>query len=371
MKGKVLITGGAGFIGSHLADELIKEGFSVRALDNLCEQVHGPGQKRPLYLNPEVELMIGDVRDKNAVRQALEGIDIVFHFAAMVGVGQSMYAIKNYTDVNEVGTACLLEAIIDQPVKKLIVASSMSIYGEGLYQDSKGNLAEAQDRNTTQLKENHWELFNHQGEKLDPKATPETKSPVLASVYALSKYSQEQMCMMVGKSYNIPVTALRFFNVYGTRQSLSNPYTGVLAIFASRLMNNNPPVIFEDGRQRRDFIHVKDVARACRMAAESSSANYKILNVGSGQSYTIIEIAERLTSLLNKNISAEITGQYRIGDIRHCFADISLLTKTLGFTPAIKIEEGLAELVEWLSTQQAVDKVSQAREELMKRGLTV
>ncbi|MBA3899701.1 MAG: NAD-dependent epimerase/dehydratase family protein, partial [Bacteroidetes bacterium] len=239
MMGKVLITGGAGFIGSHLADELISHGYSVRALDNLCEQVHGPGKNRPVYLHPEVELIVGDVRDKDAVKLALENIDIVYHFAAMVGVGQSMYALKDYTDVNNNGTAILLEALIENPVKKLIVASSMSIYGEGLYKGPNGRMVEGFERNFEQLKAHDWELRNKKGSVLSPIATPESKNPVLASVYALSKYSQEEMCMIIGQAYNIPTTALRFFNVYGTRQALSNPYTGVLAIFASRLLNNS------------------------------------------------------------------------------------------------------------------------------------
>jgi dTDP-L-rhamnose 4-epimerase len=372
MKGKVLITGGAGFIGSHLADELISHGYQVRALDNLCEQVHGPGKNRPVYLNPEVELMVGDVRDKDAVKLALDGVDIVYHFAAMVGVGQSMYAIKDYTDVNEVGTACLLEALIEKPVKKLIVASSMSIYGEGIYKGPNGRLSEGAERKLEQLKANDWELRNKKGAVLMPVGTPESKTPALASVYALSKYSQERMCLIVGQAYNIPTVALRFFNVYGTRQALSNPYTGVLAIFASRLLNNNAPMIFEDGNQRRDFIHVKDVAIGCRLAAEKTSAAYKCFNIGSGRSYTITEIANQLITLLGKEgISPEITGEYRIGDIRHCFADISYAKKILDFNPKIQLDEGLGELVAWLSTQQAVDRVNQAREELMTRGLTV
>jgi dTDP-L-rhamnose 4-epimerase len=372
MKGKVLITGGAGFIGSHLADELISHGYSVRALDNLCEQVHGQGKNRPVYLHPEVELIIGDVRNKEAVKLALEGVDIVYHFAAMVGVGQSMYAIKEYTDVNNTGTATLMEALIEKPVKKLVVASSMSIYGEGLYKSPSGRLSEGKERPFEQLKAHDWELYNSKGSKLTPVPTPESKSPSLASVYALSKFDQERMCLTVGQAYNIPTVALRFFNVYGTRQSLSNPYTGVLAIFASRLLNNNPPMIFEDGNQKRDFVHVKDVARGCRLAVEKPEAAFKSFNIGSGQSYSVTEIANHLIKLLGKDgVYPEITGQYRVGDIRHCFANISYAKKMLGFNPKVSLEEGLEELVNWLGTQQAVDKVSQAREELMTRGLTV
>jgi dTDP-L-rhamnose 4-epimerase len=372
MKGNVLITGGAGFIGSHLADELIREGYTVRVLDNLSEQVHGQGKKRPDYLNEKAELVIGDIRDSEAVSAALDNIDIVYHFAAMVGVGQSMYAINEYTDVNNRGTAVLMEALIERPVKKLVVASSMSIYGEGLYKSPNGRLLEGKERMIEQLKVRDWELYNKKVAKLTPVPTPESKSPALASVYALSKYDQEKMCLIAGQAYNIPTVALRFFNVYGTRQSLSNPYTGVLAIFASRLLNNNPPLIFEDGNQRRDFVHVKDVARACRLAAETPGAAFKSFNIGSGESISIAEIACRLTEILGKQeIISEITGQYRTGDIRHCFADISLAKKVLGYRPQITFEEGMTELAEWLKTQQAEDKVSRAGEELNIRGLLV
>jgi dTDP-L-rhamnose 4-epimerase len=372
MKGKVLITGGAGFIGSHLADELIAHGYQVRALDNLSEQVHGEGRTRPIYLHPEVELIIGDIRDKEAVAKSLQGIDLVFHFAAKVGVGQSMYAITEYTDVNNKGTAVLLEALIDNPVKKLVVASSMSIYGEGLYKGPNGRLCEGKERLYEQLKVHDWELYNSKGAKITPVPTPETKTPTLASVYALNKYDQEKMCIIFGQAYNIPTVALRFFNVYGTRQALSNPYTGVLAIFASRLLNNNAPMIFEDGLQKRDFVHVKDVVIACRLAAERTSAVNKAFNIGSGNSYTILEIAQKLISIMGKgDILPEITGQYRVGDIRHCFANISLAKKAIGYQPKVSLEEGLKELVEWLEGQQATDKVRQAREELAMRGLTV
>lgn len=372
MQKKVLITGGAGFIGSHLADELINKGYKVRALDNLSEQVHGENAGRPEYLNPQVELQIGDVRDRQAVDKALEGVDAVFHLAAMVGVGQSMYQIKDYTDVNNVGTAVLLEAVIEKPVDKLVVASSMSIYGEGLYVDNEGNKRMECDRELADLKKGKWEMYDENGEVLQPVPTPESKKPNLSSVYALSKYDQERLSLITGKAYNIPTTAMRFFNVYGTRQALSNPYTGVLAIFASRLLNNNPPLIFEDGKQKRDFIHVKDVARACRLAMETSEADGQVLNVGSGNQYTIQEIADKLAGVMGKrNLKAEITGKYRVGDIRHCFADPSKIKEVLGFEPEVKFEDGLYELAEWLKTQIATDNVSKASNELSSRGLTV
>jgi dTDP-L-rhamnose 4-epimerase len=372
MKKKVLITGGAGFIGSHLADELLSHGYEVRALDNLSEQVHGENCRRPIYLNPEVELQIGDVRDKEAVKKALEGVDMVVHFAAMVGVGQSMYQIADYTAVNNLGTAVLLEALIEKPVAKLLVASSMSIYGEGLYQNRKGELETVPERGLEQLKSGKWELYDHTGDELKPVATPEFKPPTLSSVYALSKYDQERLCLMTGRAYNIPTAAMRFFNVYGTRQALSNPYTGVLAIFASRFLNNNPPMIFEDGLQQRDFVHVKDVALACRLALEKPEADGKVFNVGSGNNYTIREIATRLAQVMGKeNLAPEITGKYRVGDIRHCYADISLAKEVLGFEPQTDFNTGLTELAAWLEGQIACDKVNEANAELTARGLTV
>ena len=372
MKNKVLITGGAGFIGSHLADDLIQQGYSVRALDNLSEQVHGKDCTRPEYLNPEVELMVGDVRNAEDVARALDGVDYVFHLAAMVGVGQSMYEIKEYTDVNNIGTAVLMEALIKNPVKKLVVASSMSIYGEGLYKTPEGELTTVPERGLEQLKAADWELYNEQGQKLQPVPTSESKTPCLSSVYALSKYDQERLCLMVGRAYNIPTVAMRFFNVYGTRQALSNPYTGVLAIFASRLLNNNSPMIFEDGYQQRDFVHVRDVALACRLAMEKDEAAGMVFNVGSGNNYTIREIADRLATVMDKpHLAPDITGKYRVGDIRHCYADISLANEVLGFYPQVEFNAGLEELAQWLEGQIAYDRVNEASAELAARGLTV
>jgi len=371
MKKRVLITGGAGFIGSHLADELISNGYEVRALDNLNEQVHGPNAERPDYLHPDVELVVGDVRDKHAVRNALHDVDAVFHLAALVGVGQSMYQIEEYTAVNNVGTAVLLEALIDKPVKKLVVASSMSIYGEGLYTNAAGEYIHEGERKLEDLRKQHWNLHDNSGQDFKPVPTPEYKKPNLSSVYALSKYDQERLCLIAGKAYNIPTTALRFFNVYGTRQALSNPYTGVLAIFSSRLLNDNPPMVFEDGLQKRDFVHVKDVARACRLALESEAANGEVINVGSGNQYTIQEIAQKIAGVMGRDIAPQMNGKYRVGDIRHCFADLTKAQNLLGFKPQIDFEEGLAELALWLEGQIAVDSVNKATEELVSRGLTV
>lgn len=372
MHERVLITGGAGFIGSHLADELLRNGYRVRALDNLSPQVHGHHLARPPYLDEHVELKVGDVRDPDAVRRALEGVDIVYHFASMVGVGQSMYQIERYTDVNSRGTATLLEALVEKPVQKLVVASSMSVYGEGACCGPEGQIIETAERTREQLTRADWEPRGLDGAALTPIATPEKKRPTLASVYALSKYDQERLCLMIGGAYNIPTVALRFFNVYGPRQALSNPYTGVLAIFASRLLNGNRPAIFEDGEQKRDFVSVYDVARACRLAAESGAASGLAINVGSGNAYTVREIASRIATVLGKRFLApEITGKYRVGDIRHCFADISLARTVLGYEPRISFDDGLSELAEWLAGESAEDRVAEASDELASRGLTV
>jgi dTDP-L-rhamnose 4-epimerase len=368
----VLITGGAGFIGSHLADELLAHGYHVRVLDLLHPQVHGEGRRRPSYLDPAVELVTGDVCDKEALRRALKGVDAVFHFAAAVGVGQSMYEVAHYTRVNNLGTAVLLEALIEKPVRRLVVASSMSLYGEGLYRRASGEVAEAADRTLDQLRRAEWEVRDASGEVLRPVPTPETKAPAIASVYALSKYDQERMALMIGRAYGIPTVALRFFNAYGPRQALSNPYTGVLAIFASRLLNDSAPAIFEDGLQQRDFVSVHDVARACRLALEVEQAAGEVFNVGSGQPQTVRDIASRLSRVMGKeHIQPEILGKYRVGDIRHCFADIAKARQVLGYEPQVTLDDGMAELASWLEGQAAVDRVAQASAELSKRGLTV
>jgi dTDP-L-rhamnose 4-epimerase len=368
----ILITGGAGFIGSHLSNELLREGYRVRVLDNLCPQVHGPGRRRPKYLDKQVELVTGDVRDPDAVRAALKGIDAVYHLVAMVGVGQSMYQIAEYTRVNNFGTAVLLEALIERPVERLIVASSMSIYGEGLYKTPDGRACMPAERTLEQLRMADWQVRSDDGQPLTAIPTPETKEPCLASVYALSKYDQERMCLMIGRAYGIPTAALRFFNVYGPNQALSNPYTGVLAIFASRLINGKPPVIFEDGCQQRDFVSVYDIARACRLALEVKEAAGRVFNVGSGHRYTIRNIAERMARTLNReHLKPEITGKYRVGDIRHCFADITQARQVLGYRSRVALEDGLKDLAAWLEKQQASDHVNTAREELAARGLMV
>lgn len=337
---RVLITGVAGFIGSHLADELINHGYEVVGLDNLDPQVHGEDADLSEYLNPKVQFIQGDVGHPEIVDGVLD-VDAVVHLAAKVGVGQSAYQMWDYVNSNSVGTASFLESLPKRSLRKLIVASSMSVYGEG----AVGSDA---DR--------------------PPLATSETKPPDLQSIYALTKYDQERMCLLWGRAFNIPTIALRFFNVYGTRQSLSNPYTGVIAIFASRLLNNHSPIIFEDGQQRRDFVHVSDIVRGIRQALESDISD-EVINLGSGTNHTVLQIAEKLTTLLGKDILPVITGQHRVGDIRHCFADITKARRLLSYEPQVTLDQGLAQLVPWLKEQTAVDKFDKCRWELAEKGL--
>ncbi len=368
-RGRVLVTGGAGFVGSHLADELLRNGYRVRALDNLDPQVHGDGG-RPAYLDPEVELLQGDVRDADAVARALDGVDAVVHLAAAVGVGQSMYQIRRYAEINTLGTAVLLQALAERPVQRLVVASSMSIYGEGLYADADGSPREVAGRSPAQLAAGRWDVEDVDGLPLAPVPTPERKTPAPASVYALGKYDQERLCLTVGGAYGVPSVALRFFNIYGTRQALSNPYTGVLAIFASRYLNGKPPLVYEDGRQRRDFVHVSDVARACRLALERPGVDGEVFNIGSGESITVLEVAAQLARALGiDGPPPRLTGEYRVGDIRHCFADIAHARALLGYAPEVPLARGLEELVGWMTGQPAFDRVDDMRAELARRGL--
>ncbi|WP_314957668.1 NAD-dependent epimerase/dehydratase family protein [Bradyrhizobium cosmicum] len=366
---RVMITGGAGFIGSHAADVLLAAGYEVRLLDNLSPQIHGGNRQRPAYLAEDAELVIGDVTDALAVEHALRGADMVLHLASAVGVGQSMYDIEPYVRTNEVGTAVLLQALSKRPVERLVVASSMSIYGEGLYCGTDRGVVACEERPIEQLRRGDWELRDKAGHPLEPIPTPETKQPSLSSIYALNKYAQERMCLITGKAYGIPTIALRFFNVFGPRQALSNPYTGVLAIFAARLLNGRSPLVFEDGLQRRDFVHVHDVARACRIALEAEHAQ-DVFNVGSGLSRTIVSVARDLAEVMGRtHIEPEITGKYRAGDIRHCFADIGKSRDLLGFEPHVAFKDGLEELAEYLADQIADDQAERAHRELLQRGL--
>jgi dTDP-L-rhamnose 4-epimerase len=369
MSETVLVTGGAGFIGRSVCKELLARGHKVRVLDALIEQVHGEvdGSK---MLDPEVELIVGDVRNGDVVTKALQGVDSVVNLAAEVGVGQSMYAVERYTSVNDVGTAVLMEKLIDRPVRRVVTASSMSIYGEGLYRDADGTLVQNAERAVRTSDTQSWEPLDTQGRPLTPVATPEWKQPNLASIYALGKYVQERTTLIMAGAYGMEGVCLRLFNVYGPGQALSNPYTGVLAIFSSRLLNGQKPVIFEDGEQRRDFVYVGDVARAFADALELPQAAGGVFNIGSGQDRSVRQVAQSLARAMGKNsIEPEIAGKTRIGDIRHCYCDGSLAADKLGFRATKDFEEGLAELAGWVASQTAVDRVDAARAELEARGL--
>ena len=375
---QILITGGAGFVGSHLADGLLAAGHRVRVLDDLTPQVHQNGP--PDYLSPKVELIQGDVRDPNLLREVLVGVDVIFHFAATVGVGQSMYEISRYMSVNTQGTAELLQAILDTRSKpdsgkldKLIVASSMSIYGEGRYVCADcGQPAFPPVRPVAQLKAGEWELHCTACHGvLKPEPTNESKPSEINSIYALSKRDQEELCLIYGRTYGLPVTALRFFNIYGTRQALSNPYTGVAAIFAARLINGQAPLVFEDGEQMRDFVSVHDIVRANMLAMERPESDDQVINIGCGTPISIRRVAEILAAALGKpELAPVITQKYRAGDIRHCFADLSRARQLLGYEPQVTHEEGFRELAAWLAHQEAEDKADTMLQELTTYGLT-
>jgi dTDP-L-rhamnose 4-epimerase len=365
---KILVTGGAGFIGSHIVDELIRKGHYVRIFDNLEPQVH---TQAPTYLNEDAEFIQGDVRDIHVLEAVIKDMDIIFHEAAMVGIGQSMYQVKRYVDANTAGTANLLDVLInkDHDVKKLIVASSMSIYGEGTYACQDCGIVYPMLRNDEQLKNHDWEMRCPNCNKyVKPVHTNESKPLQPTSIYAITKKDQEEMSLAVGRSYGLPTVALRYFNVYGPRQALSNPYTGVCAIFSSRMKNDKSPIIFEDGLQSRDFISVHDIVQANMLALSKSNADYNVFNVGSGEQATILDIAIILGGLYGKKLLPDIVNKFRSGDIRHCFADISKIRK-LGFEPAVSIDTGMKELVDWGKMQESEDLGDKAYSELKERGL--
>lgn len=368
---KILVTGGAGFIGSFLVDRMIEEGHAVRIFDNLDPQVH-PGGKAPAHLNRGAEFVKGDVRDYEALRRALEGMDAVSHHAAAVGVGQSQYAVKYYTDVNLGGTANLLDILANHPhrVRKLIVAASMSSYGEGVYSCAKCGRVRPPLRSEEQFRRQEWECrCPGCGGTLTPLPVREADERLVNSIYAITKMVQEEMCLNIGRTYNIPTVALRYFNVYGPRQSLSNPYTGVAAIFMSRIKNDKPPVIFEDGLQSRDFISVHDIVRANMLALQSPKADYGMFNVASGKVTTVLEIAETINELCGKEIRPDITMKFRKGDVRHCIADASKIRDALGFKAEVSFRDGMRELIEWSEKAVAIDLVDKATAELRARGI--
>jgi dTDP-L-rhamnose 4-epimerase len=374
---RVLITGGAGFVGSHLADALAAEGHEVTLFDNLEPQVHGdlPEGTRPAYLDPRHRLVVGDVRDLRALERVVAEADVVFHLAAMVGVGQSMYQVRRYTEANTLGMATLLEALVEARgtlrVRKLLVASSMSLYGEGAYACPEHNRVAPRLRSAEQLSAGDWEVHCPTcSAVVVPVPTDEDKRLWPTSIYAITKRDHEEMALAFAHAYGVPAVALRFFNIYGSRQALSNPYTGVAAIFSGRILSGQPPMIFEDGLQLRDFVHVSDVVKACRLAMSNPDADNQALNVGSGQPISVLDVARTLAETLDWQGPLDITRQFRAGDIRHCFADISRIQRLLGYAPRYAFGDGVAELVRWVAEQQGVaDRLSEATGELSAYGL--
>ena len=371
----ILVTGGLGFIGSHIVDLLLENGYKVRVLDNLDPQVHGPNQKLPKYANKDAEITVGEITDRATLANALSDMDAVIHQAASVGVGQSMYQIEKYVLQNTGGTSTLLDIIVndDLPIKKIVVASSMSIYGEGKYLCGTCGSVNPDIRHDKQLKVGDWEpKCPNCGKETSSVPTDEGKPLIPTSVYSQTKRHQEELCLLLGKSYNIPTVALRCFNVYGPRQSLRNPYTGVCAIFSSRILNNKPPYVFEDGGQLRDFVSVKDIARANFQALERSSADFKAINIGSGKPISILRLAEILLDLYKVKLKPQISEKYRKGDVRHCYANIDLAKNILDYEPSVIIEDGLKELVTYARANDwaSEDLFEKSLKELEERKLT-
>ena len=367
----VLVTGGAGFIGSHLVDALVARGDRVRILDNLHPQAHPSG--KPDNVHPEAELLLGDVRDRPTVERALEGVELVFHQAGLVGNGQSMYELRQYMDVNAVGTATLLEAILARraQIQRLVVASSMVVYGDGAYACPEHGALPGALRLEERLRARRWEpICPRCRNEVVPIATNESHPLAPNSVYGVSKRDQEELCLVVGRAYEVPTVALRYLNTYGSRQVLGNPYTGVAAIVATRVLNGQSPIVFEDGEQLRDFTHVSDVVQAnLAAAAADSRAWYRAFNVGTGRSTRIVDVVRAVTRALGSELEPRITGEFRKGDIRHCFADVAAARDLLGFEARVSFDEGAAELGRWASSQSPQDPTDAAHDELRRRAL--
>lgn len=372
MSKTILVTGGAGFIGSHLVDALLTEGYQVKVVDALVPQVHGTDKGQARFLPREVPFIQADLCDGERWVHALSDADAVVHLAAEVGVGQSMYEIVRYVWSNALGTAVLLQALLEQrrQIDKLVVASSMSIYGEGAYGCPNCGVVYPRLRPVEQLQRREWEMRCEKcGEVVRAIPTPEEKTLHPTSIYAITKRDHEEMCLTFGRAYGIPTVALRFFNVYGPRQALSNPYTGVAAIFSARLLNEKPPLVFEDGYQSRDFVDVSDVVQAILLTLHSNEVDNDVFNVGTGRPLTVLDVAYALAREIGIDVEPEVTNQFRAGDIRHCYADISKIRRVLGYEPQVRFEDGVRDLVAWISGEPALDLVDLAYRELVERRL--
>lgn len=373
MTNRILITGGAGFIGSWLAQDLVASGIPVRVIDNLSPQIHGqwPKFSYSWLESPLTDFKRGDIRDAGFLHHALQDCDVVVHLAAETGTGQSMYQIAHYYEVNVQATATLFDAIAAQSrhVKKIILASSRSIYGEGAYAIDN-ELTVPAPRDLKMLARGKWEPTHTDGRTLRPIATPETIQSRPASIYAATKVAIEQLGSVFSDTYEKSVLALRFQNVFGERQSLTNPYTGILSIFSNRMRQGLPISIFEDGNESRDFVHVTDVVRGIRQAIDGALEGFHAVNIGSGTPISVIEVAERLKGLLGSHSEILVTGDFRAGDIRHCYADLTRAHSLLGYVPSMSFEHGLKRFVEWVVTQPiTTDRSREAQKELVERGL--
>ena len=369
---RILITGGAGFIGSHLCTRLLELGHSVRVLDNLTPQVHGTEESVRQASRSDVEFILGDVRCADTLGRSLAGIDVVYHLAAATGVGQSMYEIKEYSDCNVGGTAQLLDLLARdrRDAQRLIVASSRAVYGEGKYSCAQCGIVFPPPRSAAQMASGQWEVMCPQCSlEAQPVATDEDKPLRPGSVYAISKRDQEEMCICVGEAYGIPTTALRLFNVYGSGQSLRNPYTGIITIFAARIRNGEPPLIYEDGLETRDFVHVSDVVNALVLAMDSKKADYRVVNIGSGTALSVLDMAAVLIREMGADLTPRVIGKYRVGDIRHCHADLTRARELLNYEPKVTFSEGIREFLHWAQDIESVDRLAEATDELQRRGL--
>lgn len=346
MKKLVLVTGGNGFLGINLVGLLLESGYAVRILDNLNETPLANGSED---FPSEVEIYKGDLRNRQDVKNALISVDAVVHLASIEGIGSSMYKIQDFTDHNCMATSVLLEVLAENPVENLVVASSMAVYGEGLYKNSSGNLVQNVTRRPEDLEKHYWNICDHLDEELTALPTPETKSINPVSVYGLSKYYQERLCLLSGSTFGFPVTVLRFFNIYGPGHSMSNAGGDVLAKFGARILNNVAPLLFEDGFQLRDFLHVKDAARACLLAMEACLPGGNTFNIGSGKPMPVRELALKLAIIMERNgLAPQVSQKFRAGDVRHCFPDISLAADKLDFSPSVDFDEGIFDMAEWL-----------------------